>query len=112
MWKVSFWVISYRWFSLTRLAWPSRVQSSPEQRLASDPARGTTMKTWGQILTAAACLAVTALGSAGAAARATGDTWIGVWGYVISPPAFGPPAAPAAFGPPAAPPAPVTPLGV
>jgi lysophospholipase L1-like esterase len=70
------------------------------------------MKTWGQILTAAACLAVTALGSAGAAARAPSDTWIGVWGYVISPPAFGPPAAPAAFGPPAAPPAPVTPLGV
>src|SRR5580658_7367208 len=69
------------------------------------------MKTWGQILTAAACLAVTAPGSVGAAARASGDTWIGVWGYVIAPPAFGP-AAPATFGPPAPPPPPVTPLGV
>jgi lysophospholipase L1-like esterase len=69
------------------------------------------MKTWGQILTAAACLAVGAQGTVGAATRPSGETWIGVWGYVIAPPAFGP-AAPAAFGPPAPTPPPVTPLGL
>ena len=67
--------------------------------------RGTTVKTLGAMLTAASLLG---LAVAGAATPRTGDdTWIGVWGYVIAPPAPGP--APAPF---VVPTPPVTPLGI
>jgi lysophospholipase L1-like esterase len=63
------------------------------------------MRILGRVLTAAALAGLT-LQAIAAAPRAATDRWIGVWGYVIAPPAPGP--APAPFVPPA--PA-VTPLG-
>ncbi len=65
-----------------------------------------TMRTLGRILTAAA-FAGLAVQAATAAFRPANDNWIGVWGYVITPPTPGP--APAPFALPAPP---VTPLGV
>jgi lysophospholipase L1-like esterase len=63
------------------------------------------MRILGRILTAAALAGLTLQVSATTARTAT-DSWIGVWGYVIAPPAPGP--APAPFVLPAPP---VTPLG-
>src|SRR5665213_3112189 len=63
------------------------------------------MRIFGRVLTAAAIAGLT-LQVAAAAPRTPGDSWIGVWGYVIAPPAPGP--APAPFVLPAPP---VTPLG-
>jgi lysophospholipase L1-like esterase len=62
------------------------------------------MRILGRVLTATVLAALTL--QAGAAVRTASDTWIGVWGYVIAPPAPGP--APAPFVPPTPP---VTPLG-
>src|SRR5579862_3388552 len=56
------------------------------------------MRILGRVLTAAALAALASQGMA-AAPRVAGDSWIGVWGYVLSPPAPGP--APAPFVPPA-----------
>ena len=64
------------------------------------------MRILGRILTAALLAGLTVQVTA-AAPRAANDSWIGVWGYVIAPPAPGP--APAPFVVPAPP---VTPLGV
>ena len=61
----------------------------------------------GQILIAVALVGLTAQVTIAAPHKAT-DTWVGVWGYVIAPPAPGPAPAPAPFGPPAPP---ITPLG-
>jgi lysophospholipase L1-like esterase len=64
------------------------------------------MPVLGRILLAVALLGLTSQG-APAAPHKSGDTWVGVWGYVVAPPAPGP--APA----PVVPPAPlVTPLGM
>jgi lysophospholipase L1-like esterase len=64
------------------------------------------MQVLGRILIAVALLGVTS--QAGfAASHKSGDAWIGVWGYVVAPPAPGP--APAPIVPPAPP---VTPLGM
>ncbi len=63
------------------------------------------MHVLGRISIAVALLGLSA--QALAAPHKSGDTWIGVWGYVIAPAAPGP--APAAFVPPAPP---VTPLGM
>jgi lysophospholipase L1-like esterase len=63
------------------------------------------LKNTGPILTATVLLGLMSVANA-AAPRAAEDSWIGVWGYVISPPAPGP--APAPFVLPAPP---VTPLG-
>src|ERR1700735_2950583 len=63
------------------------------------------MRILGRMLIATALAGLTLQVDA-AASRTANDSWIGVWSYVIAPPAPGP--APAPFAPPAPP---VTPLG-
>src|ERR1700728_4418991 len=63
------------------------------------------MRILGRILTAVALAGLT-LQVGAATTRTISDSWIGVWGYVIAPPAPGP--APAPF---VLPTPPVTPLG-
>jgi lysophospholipase L1-like esterase len=71
------------------------------------------LKTLGKILTVVTFMGLIAVAS-GAAPRVAEDSWIGVWGYVIAPPAPGPAPAPFVLPAPAltplgAPPAPVAP---
>ena len=56
----------------------------------------------GRILIAVALVGLTAQVTIAAPHKAT-DTWVGVWGYVIAPPAPGPAPVAAPFGPPAPP---------